>query len=138
MMLQGVAQVFKNMQGSPGLFERVTVSLGALAIFLFPVYWLIRDSLLLIAYVVAWGIFFFTIQRYECIRCINFECLMNRVPAEGRKEFENENFEKPFEGIDSLVKKPVFQERNLGYQVQKDILPLKLITNLRIFFTGIL
>ncbi len=62
--------------------------LGAPPMFLFPVYWLVRDPLLLGGYVVSWALFFLTARRYECVRCINFECPMNRVPGEVRKVFK--------------------------------------------------
>lgn len=100
-----LAKVFKGRAGPPSLFEKVTVALGALAILLFPLNWLIRDPLLLVAYVVAWGSFFFTVQRYECVRCINFECPVNRVPIERRKDFEKKNFGKSFEEMNNLFKK---------------------------------
>jgi hypothetical protein len=62
--------------------------LGALPMFFFPVYWLVRDPLLLGAYGVAWLLFFLTARRYECVRCLNFKCPLNRVPAGAEEEFE--------------------------------------------------
>lgn len=88
MTLSGVTKIFKARPGPHSPFEKTIVLLGALPMFLFPVYWLIRDPLLLGAYIVAWTLFFLTARRYECVRCINFECPMNRVPASVKEEFK--------------------------------------------------
>jgi len=88
MMLSGVPKIFKARPGPHSPFEKIVTILGALSVFLFPVYWLIRDPLLLGAYIVAWAFFFLTARRYECVRCINFECPMNRVPAGVKEEFK--------------------------------------------------
>ncbi|WP_048131311.1 hypothetical protein [Methanosarcina sp. 1.H.T.1A.1] len=88
MMLSGVPKIFKARPGSHSSFEKAVTVLGALPMFLFPVYWLVRDPLLMGGYVVSWALFFLTARRYECIHCINFECPMNRVPDDVRKEFE--------------------------------------------------
>lgn len=87
MMLSGVPKIFKDRPGPLSLFEKIITVLGALPVFLFPVYWLISDHLLLGAYIVAWVLFFLTAHRYECVKCINFECPMNRVPAKIQKKF---------------------------------------------------
>ncbi|MDI9395238.1 MAG: hypothetical protein QM426_07405 [Euryarchaeota archaeon] len=87
-MLPGLPKIFKARPGLHSFFEKTVALLGALLIFLFPVYWLIRDPLLLGAYIVSWTLFFLTARRYECVRCINFECPVNRVPADVEKEFE--------------------------------------------------
>lgn len=91
MMLPGVPKVFKDRPYLHKSFEKVIVVLGALPVFLFPVYWLVGDSLLLGAYIIAWALFFLTVQRYECIKCINFECPVKRVPAEMRNDFKNKS-----------------------------------------------
>ena len=88
MMLSGVPKIFKARPGPHSPFEKAVTLLGFFLIFLFPVYWLIKDPLLLGAYVVAWTLFFLTVRRYECVRCINFECPMNRVPTGVKNEFE--------------------------------------------------
>ncbi|AKB34461.1 hypothetical protein MSSIH_3771 [Methanosarcina siciliae HI350] len=104
MMLSGVPKIFKARPGPHSSFEKAMTILGALPMFLFPVYWLVRDPLLLGAYGVSWVLFFLTARRYECVRCLNFECPMNRVPSDVKKEFENEdrlsgNFEFSGKGI---------------------------------------
>lgn len=88
MMLSGVPKIFKNRHGPHSPFEKAITVLGALCVFFFPIYWLIKDPLLLGAYIVAWVLFFLTARRYECVRCVNFECPMNRVPAEIQKDFK--------------------------------------------------
>ncbi|WP_440946514.1 hypothetical protein ACSAZL_21155 [Methanosarcina sp. T3] len=88
MMLSGVPKIFKARPGPHSPFEKAMTILGALPMFFFPVYWLVKDPLLLGAYAVSWILFFLTARRYECVRCLNFECPMNRVPADVKKEFE--------------------------------------------------
>ncbi|HOA67678.1 MAG TPA: hypothetical protein PK669_02905 [Methanosarcina thermophila] len=80
-MLPGVPKLFKARPGSHSPFEMAMIVLGALPVFLFPVYWLVREPIMLGAYIVAWVLFILTARRYECIRCINFECPVNRAPA---------------------------------------------------------
>ena len=88
MMLPGVPKIFKARPESHSPFEKAMAVLGALTMFLFPVYWLIRDPLLLGAYIVAWALFFLTARRYACVRCINFECPVNRVSVGVKEEFK--------------------------------------------------
>ena len=76
-----VPKLFKARPGPHSLFEKVMIVLGALPVFLFPVYWLVREPIMLGAYIVAWVLFILTAHRYECIRCINFECPVNRAPT---------------------------------------------------------
>ncbi|KKH49346.1 hypothetical protein [Methanosarcina sp. 1.H.A.2.2] len=98
MMLSGVPKIFKARPGPHSPFEKAVTVLGALPMFLFPIYWLVRDPLLLVAYIVSWTLFFLTARRYECVRCLNFECPMNRVPADVKKEFEKgDNLSGSFE-----------------------------------------
>ncbi|MGB9929427.1 MAG: hypothetical protein ACPK85_13665 [Methanosarcina sp.] len=61
---------------------------GFLIVFLFPVYWLIRDPLLAATYIVSWLIFFLTARRYECVRCIYFECPLNAAGMEIKNNFK--------------------------------------------------
>jgi hypothetical protein len=88
MMLSGMPKIFKARPGPHSSFEKTMTILGALPMFFFPIYWLVRDPLLLGAYVVSWTLFFLTARRYECVRCLNFECPLNRVPASVKEEFE--------------------------------------------------
>lgn len=104
MMLPGIPKILKDRPGPHTLFEKAMSALGVLTIFLFPLYWLIRDPLLVGAYIVAWSLFFLTARRYGCTRCINFKCPMNAVQVEIKnnfkkkhfKEYLKENFEKDF------------------------------------------
>jgi hypothetical protein len=91
MMLPGVPKVLKDRPVPFSFFQKVITALGALLVFLFPVYWLVRDPLLLGAYIIAWVLFILTAQRYGCVRCINFECPVNRVPAGMKEAFEKKD-----------------------------------------------
>jgi hypothetical protein len=97
-ILPGVPKIFKARPVPHSPFEKAMTVLGALPMFLFPVYWIIRDPLMLGAYIVAWILFFLTARRYECVRCINFECLMNRVPSGAKEKFKKrDGFSKNIE-----------------------------------------
>jgi hypothetical protein len=74
------SKILKNRQNPNNLFGKTIFLFVALNILFFPIYWLVEVLLLLGAYIIAWTFFLFTLRRYECIRCINFECSMNTVP----------------------------------------------------------
>jgi hypothetical protein len=87
-MLPGLPEPLKDRPDSYLSLKKMIVVLGVLSVILFPVYWLVRDTLLLGAYVIAWALFFFTLRRYECTGCINFERSMNDVTTETRNNFQ--------------------------------------------------
>jgi hypothetical protein len=64
------------------LFEK-TVSFAAPAIImLIPLYWLISQPGLLVIYVLSVAVLLTTARRYECSRCVYFNCPVNRVPED--------------------------------------------------------
>lgn len=91
LMLSGMPKLFKNRPGPHSAFEKTITVLGVLIMLLFPVYWLVKDPLLLGAYVITWILFFLTVHRYECVRCFNFECPMKKVPSGVKTGFGREN-----------------------------------------------
>ncbi|MEJ2640829.1 MAG: hypothetical protein P8010_14755 [Desulfosarcinaceae bacterium] len=46
----------------------------------FPLYWLYREPMLLLIYIVSGSVFAAAVRRHECHRCIYFACPMNKVP----------------------------------------------------------
>jgi hypothetical protein len=47
----------------------------------FPLFWLYRQPILLLIYLVSGSVFAAAVRRHECHRCIYFACPMNSVPA---------------------------------------------------------
>ena len=88
MMNWGCPKYFKPRASPPGKFDIAITSLGFIIVILFPLPWLLKEPFLLAAYLISIALFLLTIWRYECGRCVYFGCPFNRVPAELRKEFE--------------------------------------------------
>jgi hypothetical protein len=63
-------------------FEKAQLITGfaILAGYPFPFMWLGGETLLM--FISAWGggVFFWTLSKYTCTRCVNFSCPLNRVP----------------------------------------------------------
>jgi hypothetical protein len=55
----------------------------------FPLFWLYREPLLLLIYVVSGSVFAAAVRRHECHRCIYFACPMNSVPASQKNEYSS-------------------------------------------------
>jgi hypothetical protein len=117
-MLPGLPEPLKDRPDSYLSLKKMIVVLGVLSVILFPVYWLVRDTLLLGAYVIAWALFFFTLRRYECTGCINFERSMNDVTTETRNNFQKKGCEKGFkENLDKSIE--IGFEKNLEKNLEK-------------------
>ena len=70
--------------------EKVLFAAGFILVLGFPVAVLLWAKSWVFALLTFTGaaIFFVTDQKCSCSRCLNFSCLLNRVPAEVRKEWE--------------------------------------------------
>ena len=78
----GVPKVFERRPGPLTVADKA-LALGAFAaVILFPLYWLFQQVGLLAIFVMSLAVFFATIRRNECRRCIYFDCPVNRVPPE--------------------------------------------------------
>ena len=72
----------KAKSGPLSLLEK-TVSITALLIILIlPIYWLLLRPGLLVIYLLSIGVLGLTLRRYECKRCVYFQCPSNCVPDE--------------------------------------------------------
>ena len=69
--------------------DRGVFSFFMLAALAFPVYWLIPQWQFFLIYVVSVALMFFTLTRYECNRCMFFDCPFNRVSKEAKKEAQD-------------------------------------------------
>ena len=71
---------FKAKSGPLSLLEK-TVSITVLFIILMlPIYWLLLRPGLLVIYLLSIGVLGLTLRRYECKRCVYFQCPSNCVP----------------------------------------------------------
>ena len=64
---------------------------GFLIIIFFPLYWLLKSWQLCTVYFLSWIVFVMTMKRYECMRCIYFDCPSNTVEERVKKEYLNMN-----------------------------------------------
>lgn len=76
----GLPKVFKKRPGRLNISDKVITYSATAALLVFPMYWLMMTPGLLIIYVLSLIALGAAIYRYECKRCIYFECPANRVP----------------------------------------------------------
>lgn len=79
MFLWGVPRFFRPRPGPLNVLDKSMMVLGLAVMLLFPLYWLLRQPLLLVVYVVGWLIMGLTMKKYECSRCIYLHCPLNSV-----------------------------------------------------------
>ena len=86
--LWAVPAIFKARPGPQNFFEKLGVKALLGVSILFPVYWLARNWELLVIYLLSVAVLLITMMRYECTRCIHFDCSHNRAvrPVEGDGE----------------------------------------------------
>lgn len=82
MFFWGIPKYFKARPGPLNLFEKAIAFIAPTILILFPLYWLILQPDLLIIYVLSLAVLGATIRRYECGRCIYFDCPVNLVSEE--------------------------------------------------------
>jgi hypothetical protein len=90
-----VSKISKNGKGRRSYFVKIILILVGLILFSFPIQWLVKDLLLLVAYALAWMLLLLTLRRYGFVKCINPE--YSAKVFEGttkqceREEFSQEN-----------------------------------------------
>ncbi len=73
---------FKAESGPLSRLEKVVSLITCLIIIMLPMYWLLQEPGLLIIYLLSTGVLGATLRRYECKRCVYFQCPSNCVPEE--------------------------------------------------------
>ena len=86
MFFWGMPKFFESRPGPLNLFEKAVSLIAPVVLVLFPLYWLIQQMDLLVIYVLSLAVLGLTIRRYECGRCIYFDCPANCAPEERSKE----------------------------------------------------
>ena len=73
--------------------EKVQLILGFIILIGYPFPFLILGSQYILAFLALWGgiIFFWTLQKYTCSKCVNFSCPLNRVSKEAVDEYLKRN-----------------------------------------------
>ena len=87
----GPTKYFKPKPGPLRKYEKYILYSIFVIGFLFPFYWLAQDPVLLVIYL--WSIvnFVWTYAKYECPRCLYFDCPFNFVKKEAREPFLNKD-----------------------------------------------
>jgi len=90
---KGKLKTSKYDPGPASKSEKIQFAVGALIFVLYPIPFLIVGNLIpqLILYSLGIIIWIIVIQLKVCSDCINFACLMNRVPESIRNEFIKKN-----------------------------------------------
>jgi hypothetical protein len=73
--------------------ERIQLLIGFIIVFGYPLPFLILGGQIIFCVLTTWGLimFFWTLQKYTCSKCVNFSCLLNRVPKEVVDEYLKRN-----------------------------------------------
>jgi hypothetical protein len=73
--------------------EKIQLVIGFIIIGGYPFPFLILSEQFILLLLTAWGLimFFWTLQKYTCSKCVNFSCLLNRVPKEVVDEYLKRN-----------------------------------------------
>jgi len=77
MFMWGVPKIFAPRPGPYNPTEKVIVFAAPALAVLFPLHCLLQSPGLLFVYILSWGVFFTTIRRDECRRCVHLHCPVN-------------------------------------------------------------
>jgi hypothetical protein len=75
----GFPKLFAPRTGSYDNLDMAVSGLAAVAFVLFPLWWLVREPILLVVYALSMAGFGAAIYRNECEQCIHLECPANRA-----------------------------------------------------------
>lgn len=87
LFLRRVPKFYKERPGPYSLLEKLVVMMSLLIWVAFPLYWLYKSVGLLVIYGVSLAVLLATIKRYECGKCIHFDCPVNSVEEEVRTSY---------------------------------------------------
>jgi len=73
--------------------EKIQLLIGFIILGGYPFPLLVLGEQFVLLLLTAWGliIFFWTLQKYSCSKCVNFSCLLNRVPKQIVDEYLKRN-----------------------------------------------
>ncbi|MCE7742176.1 MAG: hypothetical protein GOP50_06925 [Candidatus Heimdallarchaeota archaeon] len=89
----GLPIKFKFNPGPAGIWKKIQFLLGANIMFIIPFVFLIIGQKWVLLGLLVFGVvlWYIVIQWKVCTDCINFSCILNRVPKEIRDEFLKKN-----------------------------------------------
>ncbi len=90
MFFWAVPKRFKPKPDSLNIVDKVISAAVLIIIIFLPLYWLWLQPALLVIYLLSWGVAMATLRRYECHRCVYFECPSNCVPKNLRTNSNNQ------------------------------------------------
>ena len=82
MFFWGMPKFFKSKSGPLSLTETSVSVMALVVIIILPAYWLLLKPGLLVIYLLSVVVLGLTLRRYECKRCVYFNCPSNCVPEE--------------------------------------------------------
>jgi len=91
LFLRRAPKFFKERPGPYSFLERLVVFISLFIWLVFPIYWLYRSVGLLVIYGVSLAVLVATMRKYECGRCIHFDCPVNCVPEDARSNYMHTN-----------------------------------------------
>jgi len=83
----GPTKFARPRQGPLSSFDKVMLFSFLILAFSFPIYWLVQQPKFLVIYLLSAVIMLVTLARYECTRCMFFDCPFNRVSTDIKNEF---------------------------------------------------
>jgi len=78
----GWPRLFKPRLGALSSLDKAMLYLFFLLAFSFPMYWLVMQPQFLAIYLVSIVVMVLTLARYECSRCMFFDCPFNRAAGD--------------------------------------------------------
>lgn len=87
MFFWGIPKHFKPRPGPYSMPELFVTAVCLLVWVVFPLYWLYLYPGFLAIYVVSLAVLISTLGRYECGRCIHFDCPGNKVPEDVKRRY---------------------------------------------------
>lgn len=82
MFIWGIPKYFKPRTEPLGPLGKLVLAVGLGVVVLFPIIWLRFSTYLLLNYLLSVAVMALTMRRYECGRCLFFDCPVNTVPQE--------------------------------------------------------
>ncbi|MCK4777040.1 MAG: hypothetical protein KAS39_01610, partial [Actinomycetia bacterium] len=89
----GMPKLWKYRPGPVSMAEKIQLFIGFIILFGYPFPFMIIGRKYMLAVFSLWGVilFFWTLQKYTCTKCVNFSCPLNRVEKEVVDQYLRKN-----------------------------------------------
>lgn len=91
MWLWGVPKIFEAKSDPESGFNKIYVPIGMAIVAFFPVYWLLKNWVLLVLYFVSIAVLVLSLFLFTCSKCTYFGCTHNQVSQELRDRYMANN-----------------------------------------------